>query len=135
MERGIIEAMGDTDRQELGRRGERSALAYLESLGYRLLSKNFRNRNGEADLILTDQDTLVFCEVKTRRVGLAGSAAESYRSAQRKRLVKLALRYLQRTGWNGPVRFDLLALQQEDSGEFYRLEHLKDVLETDELWS
>lgn len=126
--------MAQGARKKLGERGERSALEYLQGLGYTLLEKNHRRgRHGEADLILLDQDTLVFCEVKTRTASGAGHAAESYSSKQQNRLRRLILSYLRRTNWDGPLRVDLLALQKTPQG-LYEVHHMENALELDDHW-
>lgn len=54
-------------RQSLGEAGELMAAAYLENHGYKLLEKRFRaGRQGEIDLIVSKEASLVFVEVKTR---------------------------------------------------------------------
>ena len=50
----------------VGRLGEKIALDYLKSKGYRLKEKNFYCHWGEIDLILKKNDKIVFVEVKTR---------------------------------------------------------------------
>ena len=50
----------------LGRRGEDLAARYLERRGLVILSRNWRCRHGEIDLVATDAKRLVVCEVKTR---------------------------------------------------------------------
>lgn len=52
----------------LGREGEQRAVLYLESLGWRIISTNWRlGRYAEIDIIARDEDgVLVFVEVKTR---------------------------------------------------------------------
>lgn len=54
---------------ELGRMGEEAALSFLQKKGYLLVSKNFRNKIGEIDLIMRDRGTLVGVEVKAKREG------------------------------------------------------------------
>lgn len=122
--------MPDT-RKALGQDGESAALAYLSELGYQLIERNHRLRSGEIDLILLDQQTLVFCEVKTRK---GGGAALSYSRAQGKRLRTLVLRYLARSQWMGPVRIDFLALDREARSNLYRVEHFKNALSFDDTW-
>ena len=64
--------MTPTDHtKELGRRGEELAAAHFSRLGYRVLDRNHRTRFGELDLVLADEAdaTIVFCEVKSRRLG------------------------------------------------------------------
>ena len=70
--------MSSDVRPHLGRLGEDLALEHLERLGFRVLERNYRTRYGELDLVVSDSATIVFVEVKTRRVGAtAGSALES----------------------------------------------------------
>ena len=59
--------MSDDPRHSLGRLGERLAAEHLERLGYRVIARNYRTRFGELDLVVCDDEVLVFCEVKTRR--------------------------------------------------------------------
>ena len=54
-------------KDALGAYGERVAVEYLVAQGMRLLERNWRCAAGEIDAVLQDDDTLVFCEVKTRR--------------------------------------------------------------------
>src|ERR1019366_6795814 len=61
-------------RRALGRRGEGLAADHLRRLGFSPLARNERPRHGEIDLIAFDGSTLVFVEVKTRRVN-AGAIA------------------------------------------------------------
>lgn len=119
------------DRKELGERGETAALNFLRGLGYSLLKRNHRRRGGEIDLVLRDGETLVFCEVKTSQLGFAW---ESYSARQRKRMATLALAYISRSGWEGPVRVDLLALDREPESTHYRVHHYQDVLSIDDDW-
>jgi putative endonuclease len=51
----------------LGRRGEELAAGYLESLGMRVVDRNWRCPEGEIDIVALDGDVLVIAEVKTRR--------------------------------------------------------------------
>lgn len=55
----------------LGRIGERMAARHLVSAGMTILAANWRcqvdDLRGELDLVARDGNTVVFCEVKTRR--------------------------------------------------------------------
>lgn len=57
--------MGSARRTGLD--GEEQAARYLEQKGYRILSRNFRNRTGEVDIVCEAGALLVFVEVKTWR--------------------------------------------------------------------
>ncbi len=53
-------------KDDLGRRGEALAAAYLEVRGYRIIDRNWRCAQGEIDLVATINERVVFVEVKTR---------------------------------------------------------------------
>ncbi len=50
----------------LGKKAEDFASSLITSKGYKVLDRNFRSRFGEIDIIATDENTLVFVEVKAR---------------------------------------------------------------------
>ncbi len=84
-------------RHILSRLGEEFAAAHLDRLGFAPLGRNERTRYGEIDLIAFDGRTLVFAEVKTRRVDARPYPPRSdqlplhwLRPRQRIRLRKLA---------------------------------------------
>ena len=53
---------GTIDRWDAGREGERLAARHLKSMGYRVLTKNYRSRQGEIDIIAMDGKILAFVE-------------------------------------------------------------------------
>ena len=53
--------------------GERLAADHLARAATRSSSVNFRTRYGELDLVAADERHLVFCEVKSRVAGAAGT--------------------------------------------------------------
>jgi putative endonuclease len=95
-----------------GQRLEALARRHLEQHGLRLLTRNFRCRGGELDLVMQDQDELVFVEVRGRRNDRFGSAAESVDRSKQQRLVLAAARYLQCNPplASKPCRFDVVTL-------------------------
>jgi magnesium chelatase family protein len=68
--------MATSNGQHLGRLGEQLAESHFARLGFTVLARNHQTRWGELDLVLSDGRTLVFCEVKTRRLG-SGEPFES----------------------------------------------------------
>lgn len=101
------------DRRAAGRRYEEAAGAYLESLGYRILERNYRCRRGEIDLIARDGAVLVFIEVKFRRGPAAGDPAEAVDARKRRRIVTAARMYLaeRRLSPQTLCRFDVVAFR------------------------
>lgn len=82
-------------RHELGRRGEEAAVRFLEELGWRILERNWRTREGEADIIAHEpgSDTLVVVEVKARAGIGYGSPLEAITHSKARRLRRLAAIY------------------------------------------
>jgi len=77
-------------KDELGKRGERLAEAHLLARGYRLVERNWRCRHGEIDLVVRDDDALVFVEVKTRSSTAFGHPFEAITPLKLARLRRLA---------------------------------------------
>ena len=98
-------------RPALGRGGEDRAADLLRAKGFTILDRNFRCREGEVDVIARRHDTLVFCEVKTRRTDRWGTPAEAVGWRKQQRLRQLAAIWLQlhRPG-RVTVRFDVVSV-------------------------
>lgn len=99
-----------TDKQILGQAGEDAALRHLEQLGLSLVTRNFRCKGGEIDLIMHDKNALVFIEVRKRADARHGGAAASVTSAKQRRLIIAAQIYLQRYKMPPACRFDVVAI-------------------------
>jgi len=116
-------------RQHIGRVGERLALEHLERLGYRCVTKNHRTRFGELDLIVCDDDRLVFVEVKTRRASArAGSAVEAVSPDKQRRVRAMAAAWLAETNdrpRSRDLRFDVIGVTVDRDGRLIRLDHLE----------
>lgn len=54
------------NHKELGNRGEYLARIYLEQKGYEFIRTGYKAARGEIDLIMRENDEIVFVEVKTR---------------------------------------------------------------------
>jgi putative endonuclease len=111
----------------VGRRGENLAARYLESRGLVVLSRNWRCRDGELDLVLTDGRTLIVCEVKTRTSTEFGTPAEAVSHEKAQRVRRLAHRWLNtyRVGWR-ELRFDIVSVLWPP-GRTPRIDHLVGV--------
>ncbi|KAB2933441.1 MAG: YraN family protein [Candidatus Contendobacter sp.] len=97
-----------------GTAAEDLALRYLEARGLSLVTRNFRCRSGELDLIMRDGEQLVFVEVRSRRHARYGTPAESVTRTKQQRLLRAAAFYLQRQHLDLPCRFDVVAILQPD---------------------
>ena len=100
------------DSTSRGREAETRAWQYLQERGLRLLQRNYRSRRGEIDLVLQDQDSLVFVEVRYRRESRFGSGAESVDRRKQSKLIACAQHYLQTYPKTArqPCRFDVVSV-------------------------
>jgi putative endonuclease len=78
------------DKDDLGRRGEDAAAAYLTGLGYRIVDRNWRCVSGEIDIVALDGTELVIVEVKTRSGHGYGHPLEAVHPQKLTRLCVLA---------------------------------------------
>ena len=88
--------MATPDRDELGRRGEDAAAAYLRRLGYRIVGRRERVLRGDIDIVALDGRTVVFIEVRTRSDTAHGHPAETVGPAKQRRIAELATAYIRR---------------------------------------
>ena len=100
--------------QALGRYGEELATRRLIATGMHILARNWRcGRAGEIDIVARDGDTLVICEVKTRRHGAYEHPMAAVTPTKAERLRRLAACWLDRNGAPAPaggVRIDLIGI-------------------------
>ncbi|HKR48143.1 MAG TPA: YraN family protein [Pseudonocardiaceae bacterium] len=109
----------------LGRRGEELAADYLADAGLVVLSRNWRCRDGELDLVATDGERLIVCEVKTRSGTGYGEPSEGVTSAKAARIRRVTSAWLRtyRVGWC-EIRFDIVAVLCPQDGPV-TVEHLR----------
>lgn len=102
--------MGTT--REQGQLTENLACQFLEKQGFQLIEKNYNCRMGEIDLIMKDNDNLVFVEVRYRKSNNFGSGAETITASKQSKLIKTASLYLQRHDKLNryPARFDVVSI-------------------------
>lgn len=111
---------------QLGQAGEVAGADFLMKLGFEVLARGYRHGRAEVDIVVRrGQELLVFVEVKTRSGGQFGTP-ETFVSARKKALFRLAATHLQEElAWRGDIRFDILALTLLSHG--FRIEHFEDA--------
>jgi putative endonuclease len=123
-------------RRTLGHLGEELAAAHFQRLGFSPLGHNARTRHGEIDLIAFDGRTLVFAEIKTRRVSAQGQNIRPnqepltwLRPRQRIRLRRLAVAWLHDEKHIRPsahtIRFDAIGVIVDTKDRLVRLDHIE----------
>ncbi|HEX4044437.1 MAG TPA: YraN family protein [Gammaproteobacteria bacterium] len=100
-------------RQEQGYQIEQQACLYLQARGFSLLEKNYHCYFGEIDLIMQDQQDIVFVEVRSRTSISFGHPLESITPSKINKLAKTATYFLQKKQWLYKVnsRFDVVTAQ------------------------
>ena len=109
--------------QTRGARAEQLAETFLCAQGLRLLSRNYRCKAGEIDLIMEAGETLVFVEVRLRTHPDYARAAESVGWRKQHKVIRAAQHYLQRHDRHETrrCRFDVVglnSLEQTDNIEW-----------------
>ena len=109
----------------LGKLGEEIACEYLIKKGYKILEKNKRfSKFCEIDIIAQDKNTVVFCEVKTRKTNICGSPAEAVTKSKYQNIKKGVFFYLQENTKIKQFRIDVISILLEPNLE---IKHLKNI--------
>jgi|GEM_PF-176981 len=114
--------------RKLGEQGEALAMEFLSKKGLHLIDRNFYSHFGEIDLIMQDNNRtndnyLVFIEVRRRKNLGYGSALESIDIRKQQKIRKTAEFFLLKNSQyqNQAVRFDVILVssdKQKDSIEW-----------------
>lgn len=111
----IVESVRRRPRSsvEAGQIGEQLAAEHLSKLGYAIIARNWRgpkSRN-EIDLIVRDQDCLVFVEVKSARTRKYGDPSTWIGQRKRAAIIRAAKEYLAEHPMTDlSVRFDAVLI-------------------------
>lgn len=112
----------------LGERGEIVAARFLKKLGYRIATTRLRQRYGEIDIIAVDGRTVVFVEVKTRRLDLTTQPAEAVDRTRQQRLTRAGLAFLKYHNLlEYASRFDILEIIWPADAQKPEIRHIVDA--------
>lgn len=108
-----------------GNAGEDMACEYLLENGYTIISRNWRTRTGEIDIIVEKAETVVFIEVKTLPNGTPDMLKRELNYQKLQRIVKTSKRFLQnnRQYSNSYVRFDVIIIGMPGLPQVYHIEN------------
>ena len=122
-----------------GNKGESAATDKLQSEGYEILARNYRNKWGEVDIIAKIQrknmqwfnpcmeEVVVFVEVKTKTGGEYGEPWEMINKHKLKAVENMGHLWCEEMEWKGLCRIDVVGVWLNDMGEVARIEHWTDV--------
>ncbi|MCL2020973.1 MAG: YraN family protein [Betaproteobacteria bacterium] len=111
-----------------GMKAEALAADFLCAHGLRIITRNFRIRGGEIDLIAREKtatlDVIVFVEVRLRRSQRFGGAAASIITRKRRRIILAARHWLSRQGnRRQSCRFDCILLSRLEPAGIEWIKH------------
>ncbi|MBX2972205.1 MAG: YraN family protein [Flavobacteriales bacterium] len=111
---------------ETGAIGEQYACRFLEDLGYEVVARNWRFGKDELDIIARTARELVIVEVKTRSTDIHGQPEEAVKKGKRSTMIRGANAYVQASGCELALRFDIVSVILHPSGKPY-IHHIPDA--------
>ncbi|MCZ8512439.1 YraN family protein [Paenibacillus filicis] len=115
------------NRKQLGDLGEAAAEAHLRKAGFAILSRNWRCRTGEIDIIALDGEVLVFVEVRTRSgTTRFGTPLESVDARKMRQVIETAQVYMHtQRQQDRQVRFDVVSVETDANGVVLTIHHIR----------
>jgi putative endonuclease len=113
------------EHNELGKEGEKAAVAYLQKEGYTILRTNYVYQKAEIDIIAQHGNILAIVEVKTRSTLEYGLPQDFVKPKKIKLLVMAINRFIEDEDLDVDARFDIVAVHK--NGSEFDIEHLKDA--------
>lgn len=119
---------------EMGRRGETAVCSYLMERGYKILTRNYRIRGGEIDIIAQKEEILAFVEVKTRKITDAVSPLAYLHPQQQARIVRTSIVYCAtyNPNWALQPRYDAAAVMT-NRGRIVSVEYIENAFDASGL--
>lgn len=120
--------MKQLQRQLLGKKGEDFAAHYLTKHGFHIIDRNFKARYGELDIIATENNTLVFIEVKTRIGRQFGLPEEAVTTRKLAEVIKTGEYYkLLHPNLPESLRIDVIGIELMNDDSIQYFNHIRNV--------
>lgn len=91
-----------------GAKGEQIAAKFLIKKGYDIVAMNYRSKYGEIDIIATDDEYVLFVEVKTRSENAMSLPKEAVTKSKQHKIISTAMRYITASKTELQPRFDII---------------------------
>ncbi len=115
------------EHNSIGQKGEQLAADVLTQKGYKILETNWRLGHLEIDIIAANRKEIVFAEVKTRTSTFAGTPEEAVDATKRRHMVTAANAYVKYHHDTRNIRFDIIGILMNKSGEIEEIRHLENA--------
>ena len=105
-----IFGMTPQNKSTLGEQGETIAAIRLQQHGYKLITKNWRFKHKEIDIIAQKDGKIVFVEVKTRSNTFFEAPSEAVTIKKQRLLIEAANQYMIKNNIDMEARFDVVSV-------------------------
>ena len=106
----------NSDKTEIGQRGEDAAVRFLYSRGFEILHRNWRSGRYEIDIIARRESMIHIVEVKCRRAEGLTTPYEALTAKKFESLVSATQRYIEQHNVDCEIQFDLIAATHYPNG-------------------
>ncbi len=119
--------MSSVNTRAVGTLGESVAENFLCNLGYKIITKNWRTKHGEIDIVATSSSgTTVFVEVKHSKGTRFGTPESWVNKRKQMQIYRLAQEYLKKNKiYQVKSRFDVVAITERDGKQ--KINHIKNA--------
>ncbi|MCU7938152.1 MAG: YraN family protein [gamma proteobacterium symbiont of Bathyaustriella thionipta] len=119
------------DHNQKGQLAENLALKYLQKQGLTRLQENFSCKHGEIDLIMFDNEFIVFIEVRYRKKTQFGHPLETINDAKQKKILKAVQYFLiKHPEFNHlACRIDAVALYSQDQSREEQIDWIQNAIQ------
>lgn len=111
----------------IGKDAESACCDYLKQQGLKLITQNYHGYRGEIDLIMRDQDCVVFVEVRFRKNAGYGDGFDSVTHSKKQRILATAEQYLQQETSLKNGRIDVVAMSTKPEDNEYQFEWIRNA--------
>ena len=112
---------------ELGTWGEEQAALFLQRKGYAIMERDWKTGHRDLDIIASDNDTVVFVEVKTRRNRLFAEPEEAVDYRKLHNLRQAINYYVKSKHLNASFRLDVVTVVGSPDGAPPEITHIQDI--------
>lgn len=120
------------DKTRLGKAGEDFACERLIEKGYTVIEKNYHSRYGEIDIIVENENTIAFVEVKARSTTSKSMPRDAVDKRKQRKIILSAVMYLQTHPLQKSPRFDVFEVWHNEKGIF-KFSHIKNAFDISDL--
>lgn len=111
---------------DYGKIAEHKTALYFRKKGYTILEYSYRSRFGEIDLIVMDDNYLVFVEVKARNEKSIALPREFVDNAKQRRIITTANAFIKENEIDLQPRFDVVEIYIKNN-KIKSLKHLENA--------